>query len=349
EAVFRGPCDIDVFRDGELSVSVHAGHAIIASGGRFRQLPGLGPDGERIVTSREALALKELPASMIVLGGGAIGVEMAWFFSRAGSTVTLVEMMPRLLPLEDEEVSAVLKRSFEKAGITVVTGAKLDNLEKDSEGVSAILRAGEGEAQEIRADILLVAVGVTGNTEGLGLELAGVETSRGFIVTDRECRTSSPNIFAIGDVRGGMLLAHKASAEAGIAVKALSGCTADPLDENLIPRCVYAEPSVSGIGLTEKEAVDKGFSVKVGRSMFAASGKANAYGSLDGLAKLVFNAADGRMLGAHVVGHGSVELIGELTLAMNIGATASQLASMVHAHPTLTETLKDAAENALGH
>jgi dihydrolipoamide dehydrogenase len=349
EAVFRTPRDIDVFRDGELSLSVHAGKAIIASGGHFRRIPGLEPDGVRIVTSREALALKDVPASMIILGGGAIGVEMAWFYSRAGSAVTLVEMMPRLLPLEDEEISAALKRSFEKAGITVVTGAKLDNVRSDDGGVRAMLHPGDGESREISAELLLVAVGVTGNTEGLGLENAGVESSRGFIVTDGSCMTSAPGIYAIGDVRGGMLLAHKASAEAGIAVKAMLGGAPDPLDENMIPRCVYAEPSVSSIGLSEKEAEAQGFSVTTGRSMFAASGKANAYGSLDGLAKLVFNADGGRLLGAHVVGHGSVELIGELALAMSLGVTAAQLASVVHAHPTLGETVREAAEDALGH
>ncbi len=349
EAVFRGPSDIDVIRDGVTSASVRTAQAIIASGGRSRRLPGLEPDGERIITSKEALALKEVPASMIVLGGGAIGVEMAWFYAKAGTAVTLVEMMPRLLPLEDEEISLALQRSFSKTGITVVTGAKLENVVKNPDGVSATLHSDGDDPREIGAELLLVAVGVSGNTEGFGLEEAGVETSRGFIVTDAECRTTAANIFAIGDVRGGMLLAHKASAEAAIAVKAACGGTPEPLDETMIPRCVYAEPSVSSIGLGEKEAEAKGYTVRAGRSLFAASGKANAYGSLDGLVKLVFNDADGRLLGAHAVGHGSVELIGELGLAMKLGVTAEQLSSTVHAHPTLSETVREAAENALGH
>ncbi|NTU96581.1 MAG: dihydrolipoyl dehydrogenase [Chlorobiaceae bacterium] len=349
EAVFRSPREVAVIRDGELAVSVHAEQTIIAAGGRLRELPGLEPDGERVITSKEALALKAVPSSMIILGGGAVGVEMAWFYAKAGSAVTLVEMMPRLLPLEDEEISLVLQRSFEKAGIRVLTGAKLGNVSRKVDGVSADVVAEGHEPQTVTAELLLVAVGVTGNTERLGLDLAGVEISRGFIVTDGFCRTSADNIFAIGDVRGGMLLAHKASAEAAIAVKALCGSTPEPLDEALIPRCVYAEPSVSSIGFTEKEAGEKGFSVMAGRSMFAASGKANAYGSLEGLVKLVFNSGDGRLLGAHVVGHGSVELIGELTLAMTLGVTAMQLSSTVHAHPTLSETIREAAENALGH
>ncbi len=349
EALFVSPHDLDVLRDGECVAAVQAKHVIIAAGGRLRQLPGLEPDGERIITSKEALALKSVPASMIVLGGGAIGVEMAWFYSKAGSAVTLVEMMPRLLPLEDEEISAALKRSFEKAGISVVTGAKLGNVTKGPDGINAALAVEGSEPQSVSADCLLVAVGVTGNCDGLGLEQAGVETSRGFIVTDGACRTSAPHIFAIGDVRGGMLLAHKASAEAVVAVDTITGKNPAPVDETKIPRCVYAEPSVASIGLSEKQALDQGYSVRVGRSMFASSGKANAYGSLDGFVKLVFNAADDRLLGAHLVGHGAVELIGELALARSLEVTSRQLASVIHAHPTLSETVREAAENAMEH
>ena len=347
EAIFTGAHTMDIFREGVHFESLHANHIILASGARSRQLPGLEPDGKRIITSREALALKVVPASMIVLGGGAIGVEMAWFYAMAGSAVTLVEMMPRLLPLEDEEISEALKRSFQKAGIKVVTGAKLEGVTVSEDKVSGFLAVDGEEHQPLSAELLLVAVGVTGNCDGVGLEKAGVETSRGFIVTDAACRTSINHIFAIGDVRGGMLLAHKASAEAAIAVDTLVGKTPHLLDESMIPRCVYAEPSVASVGLSEKEAGERGYRVVVGRSPFAASGKANAYGNLEGLVKLVFNAADGRLLGGHVLGHGAVELIGELTLARRLEVTAELLASTVHAHPTLSETIKEAAENAL--
>ncbi len=347
EACFSGAHRLDIFREGVCAETLHANHIIVASGARSRQLPGLEPDGKHIITSREALALKSVPVSMIVLGGGAIGVEMAWFYAMAGSAVTIVEMMPRLLPLEDEEISEVLKRSFQKAGITVFTGAKLDGVMVSGEQVSGLL-AVEGEGpQSVVADYLLVAVGVTGNCDGLGLEHAGVKSARGFVVTDSACRTSVNHIFAIGDVCGGMLLAHKASAEAAIAVDSIAGKEPRPIDESMIPRCVYADPSVASIGWSEREAELQGYTVKVGRSMFAASGKANACGNLEGLVKLVFNAADDRLLGAHIVGHGAVELIGELTLARRLEVTAELLAGTVHAHPTLSETIREAAENAL--
>ena len=377
EAVFSSPHDLDIFRDGVRVDGVKARHIIIASGAHARTLPGLEPDGTRIITSREALALKSVPASMIVVGGGAIGIEMAWFYTMAGTRVTLVELLTRLLPLEDEEISEALKRSLQKAGITVATGAKLENVTVEGDRVTAhlclepnvsplptadcplstansalstqhsALPQPPADCPLLTADYLLVAVGVSANSSGLGLEHVGVKTSRGFIVTDSACRTSVTNIFAIGDVRGGMLLAHKASAEAVIAVQTIAGAPSHPLNDSMIPRCVYAEPSVASIGLSEKQAEEGGYTVKVGRSMFAASGKANAYGNLEGLVKLVFNAADGRLLGAHVVGHGAVELIGELTLARRLAVTAELLAGTIHAHPTLSETIKEAAENAL--
>ncbi len=390
EAVFSTPHDLDIFRDGERVDGVSARHIIIASGAHSRSLPGLEPDGNRIITSREALVLKSVPASMIVVGGGAIGVEMAWFYAMAGSAVTLVELMPRLLPLEDEEIAEALKRSLQKAGITVATGAKLERVTVEGDKVTAHLNDNplptvlpqppalstqhselstqhselstqhselstqhselstqHSELPLLTADYLLVAVGVSANSNGLGLENTGVETSRGFIVTDSACRTSVGHIFAIGDVRGGMMLAHKASAEAAIAVQTIAGIPSHSLDDSMIPRCVYAEPSVASIGLSEKEAEERGYKVNVGRSMFAASGKANAFGNLEGLVKLVFSAADGRLLGAHVVGHGAVELIGELTLARRLSVTAEILAGTIHAHPTLSESIKEAAENAL--
>ncbi len=347
EALFSGAHRLDIFREGMSVETLQADYIIVASGARSRQLPGLEPDGKYILTSREALALKRVPHSMIVLGGGAIGVELAWFYAMAGSAVTLVEMMPRLLPLEDEEVSEVLKRSFQKAGIAVFTGAKLEGVTVSGDQVNGLLVVEGAEPLPVTADCLLVAVGVTGNCDTLGLEQAGVESARGFVVTDSSCRTSVNHIFAIGDVRGGMLLAHKASAEAALAVDTIAGKEPWPIDESMIPRCVYADPSVASVGLSEREAEAQGYTLKIGRSMFAASGKANACGNLEGLVKLVFNAADNRLLGAHIVGHGAVELIGEIALARRIEVTAELLANTVHAHPTLSETIREAAENAL--
>ena len=348
EGRLTAPHEITVSRDGSETGSFSAANIIIATGGRFRVLPGLAPDGRCIITSREALALKTPPRSMLVLGGGAIGMEMAWFYRKAGTDVTVVEMMPRILPLEDAEISDVLSRSFAKAGISVYSSSKLEQVACSGDGISAVIIRENEAPLQVSADCLLVAVGVTGNAEGLGLEAVGVELSKGFIVTDASCRTAAGHIFAIGDVRGGMLLAHKASAEAGVAVAAIAGKPVIQVDETKIPRCVYTEPAVASVGLTEEQAVAAGHAVITGRSMFAASGKANAYGHLEGLVKLVFNASNHRLLGAHIAGHGAVELVGEIGLARYLEATAEDMAHLVHAHPTLSETIREAAENALG-
>ncbi len=348
EARLSGEHGISVVRQDASASAFSARHIIIATGGRFRELPGLKPDGRRIITSREALALKEAPRSMLVLGGGAIGVEMAWFFAKAGTKVTIVEMMPRILPLEEIEISEALFRSFEKAGIEILTGARLEEVACGDEGVQGVITREGEEPRPAQADCLLVAVGVAGNAEGLGLEEAGVEISRGFILTDDQCRTAVPHIYAVGDVRGGMLLAHKASAEAAIAVAAITGKPLAALDETKIPRCVYAEPAVASVGFTEAQAEAAGYRVVTGRSMFAASGKANAYGHLEGMVKLVFDAGNHRLLGAHILGRGAVELVGEIGLARHLEATAEDMAHAVHAHPTLSETIREAAEHALG-
>ncbi|TNJ40402.1 dihydrolipoyl dehydrogenase [Chlorobaculum thiosulfatiphilum] len=347
EAVLTGGAGVTVTAQDGSARLLEARNIIVATGSKQRVIPGLEPDGKKIITSREALILKEVPASMIVVGGGAIGVEMAWFYAKAGAQVTIVELMPRILPAEEAEVSEALKRSFEKAGIAVHCGAKLDRVAVSESGVSAELIVEGAEPQKLEATLLLVAVGVSGAIDELGLEAAGVETERGFIRTDELCHTSAPGIYAIGDVRGGMLLAHKASAEAAIAVEAIVGKSPEPLSEPLIPRCVYAQPSVASVGLTEEAAIKAGYQVLVGRSQFAASGKANAFGQLEGFVKLVFDATNGKMLGGHLIGHDAVELIGELGLACRLGVTAEGLASTIHAHPTLSETVKEAAFAAL--
>ncbi|ABL65653.1 dihydrolipoamide dehydrogenase [Chlorobium phaeobacteroides DSM 266] len=347
EARFTSPHDLDIVRDGIGVDHIRARSVIIATGSIPREISGLEPDGNRILGSRDALALKTLPSSMIVVGGGAIGIEMAWFYAKAGTVVTLVEMMPRILPLEDAEIALALRRSLEKAGILIYTGAKLERLSSDERGVNCRITVAEEDPIAVHAECLLVAVGVTGNTCELGLSNAGVECSGGYIVTDGECRTSADHVYAIGDVRGGMLLAHKASAEAAIAVASISGKTSEPLDDTKIPRCVYVEPSLASVGLSEEQAVASGFSVRIGRAMFAASGKANAYGNLEGMVKLIFSCKTDRLLGAHVLGHGAVELIGELCLARQLELTARVLAGTVHAHPTLSETIREAAENSL--
>lgn len=347
EAVLAGGTTIAITANDGTQSALEARNIILATGSRPRAFPGLEPDGNRVITSREALIMKEVPASLVVVGGGAIGVELAWFYAKAGSKVTIVELMPRLLPQEDTEISEVLKRSFEKGGITVRCASKIASVQRGESGITADLVSEGGETVQLEADYMLVAIGVTGAIDNLGLEAAGVSTDRGFIATDALCRTNVDGIYAIGDARGGMLLAHKASAEASIAVETIAGLNPEPIEEALIPRCVYAQPSVASVGLTEEAAVSRGHEVRVGKSLFAASGKANAFGQLEGLVKLVFDASNGRMLGGHLVGHDAVELIGEIGLACRLGLTASELVKTIHAHPTLSESVREAAFHAM--
>lgn len=347
EASFADAHTLEISRDGKVEETVTAEYIIIATGARARELPGLEFDGKAIISSKEALAMQAVPGKILVIGGGAIGVEMAWYYNAAGSDVTLIELMPRILPLEDAEVGDGLKRSLIKAGIAIINEAVVKKAETMDGGVRAVVGMPDGSERVMGGDCMLVAVGVVPNTEGLALEKAGAATEKGFVATDELCRTNVGNIFAIGDVRGGMQLAHKASAEAGVAVKAILGQDPEQVDETRIPRCVYVEPSVACVGYTEKQAEESGFEVRAGRASFAASGKANAYGHRDGFVKLVFDAGTGVLLGGHVLGHGAVELIGELSLARGLGVTVGQLAQTVHAHPTLSESIKEAAEEAL--
>ncbi len=347
-ASFIDPHTLLVSREGSPPETVSAEHIVIATGGTARELPGLEFDGRTVISSREALAIKDVPGRMLIIGGGAIGVEMAWYFSAAGSVVTLVELMPHILPLEDTEIGEGLKRSLVKGGIEIHNGAAVRSIEKNGDGILAAVELHDGTMQTVEADCVLVAAGVRPFTDGLALKNAGVETEKGFITTDGSCRTTRENIYAIGDVAGGMMLAHKASAEARVAVNAMTGRSFEPLDETRVPRCVYVEPSVASVGYTERQAVEKGLAVRVGRASFATSGKASAYGNREGFVKLVFDEASGELLGGHVLGHDAVELIGELSLARNLGATARQIAGTIHAHPTLSESIQEAARNALG-
>ena len=347
EASFADAHTLEISRDGKVEETVTAEYVIIATGARARELPGLEFDGKAIISSKEALAMQAAPGKILVIGGGAIGVEMAWYYNAAGSDVTLIELMPRILPLEDAEVGDGLKRSLVKAGIAIINEAVVKKAETMDGGVRAVVGMPDGSERVMGGDCMLVAVGVVPNTEGLALEKAGAATEKGFVATDELCRTNVGNIFAIGDVRGGMQLAHKASAEAGVAVKAILGQDPEQVDETRIPRCVYVEPSVACVGYTEKQAEESGFEVRAGRASFAASGKANAYGHRDGFVKLVFDAGTSVLLGGHVLGHGAVELIGELSLARGLGVTVGQLAQTVHAHPTLSESIREAAAEAL--
>ncbi|ANT64539.1 dihydrolipoyl dehydrogenase [Prosthecochloris sp. CIB 2401] len=346
-ATFTSPNSLQVTSDNSEPRTLTALHTIIATGSRPRHIPVMPPDGQRIITSREALVLKEAPGTMVVAGGGAIGLEMAWYYNALGTHVTIVEMMERILPLEDADISRALEASLRKAGIDLCTGAAISSAEINDESVSVSVNMHDGTPLQLEGDILLVAAGVTPNSEGLNLEELGIGLDRGFITTDGHCRTGVPGIYAIGDVRGGMLLAHKASAEARIAVETILGKVTSPVDSTKIPRCVYAEPAVACVGMTEEEAASNGRDLTIGRSLFSASGKASAYGVREGFVKLVFDRTSQVLLGAHLIGHGAVELIGELSLARHLEVTASQIASVIHAHPTLSETVREAAEDAL--
>jgi len=352
-ALKRGECSfadahrLEIKREGKVEETISAEQCIIATGGKARALPGMEFDGKTIISSREALAMQAVPGKMLIIGGGAIGVEMAWYYNAAGSDVTLVELMPGILPLEDADIGDGLKRSLVKAGIEIINEAVVKRAEAADGGIRAVVGMPDGSERVMDADCMLVGVGVAPETEGLALEKAGVATEKGFVVTDERCRTNVPNIFAIGDVRGGMMLAHKASAEAAVAVKGVTGRKCEPVDDTRMPRCVYVEPSVACVGYTERQAEEAGFDIRVGKALFASSGKANAYGHRDGFVKLVFEAGSGVLLGGHVLGYGAVELIGELSLARSLGVTAEQIAETIHAHPTLSESIKEAAEDAL--
>jgi len=346
-ASFADAHRLEIKCEGNAEETITAEHVIIATGGKARELPGMAFDGKTIISSREALAMQAAPGQMLIIGGGAIGVEMAWYYNAAGSDVTLVELMPGILPLEDAEIGDGLKRSLVKAGIDIINEVAVKKAETTDGGVRAVVGMPDGGERIMEVDCMLVAVGVAPHTEGLALEKAGVETEKGFVTTDEMCRTNVPNIFAIGDVRGGMMLAHKASAESVVAVKAITERKCAPVDETGMPRCVYVEPSVACVGYTERQAEEAGLDIRVGKALFASSGKANAYGHRDGFVKLVFEAGSGVLLGGHVLGYGAVELIGELSLARSLRVTAAQIAETIHAHPTLSESIKEAAEDAL--
>ena len=327
--------------------TITAGNVIVATGARWRDLPGLSADGEVVITSREALELREVPRRAVIVGGGATGSEFAYLWNTYGAEVTLVELLPRLVPLEDEDVSKALEQSFKKQGITAKTGSKVTGLET-VEGGAKVTISGEDGASEIECDKVLVAAGVQGNIEDIGLETLGAATERGFIVVDDEMRTNIPGVYAIGDVTGKMLLAHVASAQGVAAAETISGRTPPKLDYELMPRATYCHPQVASFGLTEAQAKERGLAVKTGTFPYAASGKALALDETEGMVKLVIDAEIGDILGAHMIGAEATELLGELSLARLLEGTNTELGWLVHPHPTISEMVKEAALDADG-
>ncbi|MBR3801019.1 MAG: dihydrolipoyl dehydrogenase, partial [Rikenellaceae bacterium] len=326
-----------------------ADHIILATGARPRQMPFIPVDGEKIITSREALVIKELPESIVVIGSGAIGSEFAFLFAQLGVKVTIVEYLPNLMPLEDEEVSKTMERAFRKMRATVYTGTTVKAARVNDEGRCEVDIEGKKGAETLVADMVLAAVGIKTNTENIGLEKVGIELERDKIKVDEHYQTAVEGIYAIGDLIPTPALAHVASAEAIHCVDVICGRSPQPIDYSTIPSCVYTSPEVASVGLTEKQAAEKGIELKVGRFQFTASGKAAAAGERDGFVKLLFDAATDKLIGAHFVGMNVTEMIAEPTVAKALGATAEVMAHTIHPHPTMNEAVMEAAEAALGH
>jgi len=332
--------EIAVEPQGEV---VEAEHVIVATGAGSRSLPGVEIDGRTVITSREALELRETPASVVVVGGGAVGVEFAYFYRAYGAEVTVVELLGHLLPAEDEEISRQLERAFKQQRITFRTGAKVNEVRSAGEGATVSISSERGGDEELQATKVLIGVGVAANTDGLGLEEAGVEVKRGFIKIDDGMRTTARNVFAIGDVTGKLPLAHVASAQGVAAVERIAGREPPLLDYEKMPRCTYCQPQVASLGLTEAQARERGIEVKVGKFPYRGNGKALAIGRTDGLVKLVADAATGELLGYHLVGQDATELLAEASLGSVLETTHRELGWAVHAHPTLSEVVKEAA------
>ncbi len=325
----------------------NAKHIILATGARSRELPNLRQDGKRIIGYREAMTLPSLPESMVVVGSGAIGSEFAGFYRTMGTEVTLVEFMPRILPIEDEEVSRTMERSFKKAKMKVMVNSTVEKVDTTGEKCIVTIKTPKGDVT-VEADIVLSAVGITPNIEGIGLEEAGVKTEKGRVVVDEFYRTSVSGVYAIGDIIPGPALAHVASAEAIVCVEKIAGKTPDPVDYCNIPGCTYTTPEVASCGMTEEAAKAAGIETKTGKFMFMASGKASAAGAREGFVKLVFNAADDRLIGGHLIGMNVTEMISSLVVAHKMGATAHDLKNSIHPHPTMSEGIMEAAAAALG-
>jgi dihydrolipoamide dehydrogenase len=322
-------------------------HVVLAVGGRARELPALPIDGRHVLGFREAMTLERLPASMAIVGAGAIGVEFAWFYATLGTRVTLVEARERILPQEDAEVSKALERSFAQRGIEVITSAQVDGVTAN-DGEPALRVRVDGAERQIACSVVLSAAGVRANLDDLGLEATGIATDAGKVVVDRWYRCSVDGYYAIGDCVAGPALAHVASAEAIVCIDRIAGVETEPVDYGNIPACTYTRPEVASVGLTEESARAAGHDVKVGRFPFSASGKARAAGHAEGFVKLVFDARHGLLLGAHMVGDHVTELIAEIVTARKLETTAEELARAIHPHPTMSEAVMEAAAAAFG-
>ena len=330
--------------DGTETV-YEANHIIIATGARARELPSLPQDGKKVIGYREAMTLPKQPKKLIVVGSGAIGVEFAYFYNAMGTNVTLVEYMPRIIPVEDEEISKQMERSFTKSGIKVMTTAEVTKVDSSGKGVKATVKTDKGE-EVLSADIVLSAVGIKTNIENIGLEDLGIATDRDKIIVNDFYQTNLPGYYAIGDVTSGQALAHVASAEGILCVEKIAGQHVEPIDYNNVPGCTYCFPEVASVGYTEEQAKEKGFEIKVGKFPFTASGKAQTGGHTDGFVKVIFDAKYGEWLGCHMIGAGVTDMIAEAVVGRKLETTAHEILKAVHPHPTMSEAVMEAVAAA---
>ena len=332
--------------DGKVT-EYTADHIIIATGARSRELPNLPQDGKKVIGYRQAMTLPEQPKKMIVVGSGAIGVEFAHFYNAMGTEVTIVEFMPNVVPVEDEDISKQFERSLKKAGINVMTNSSVERIDTSGNGVKAFVKTAKGE-EVLEADILLSAVGIKTNIENIGLEETGIATDRDKILVNAYYQTNVPGYYAIGDVTPGQALAHVASAEGILCVEKIAGLHVEALDYGNIPGCTYATPEIASVGMTEKQAKEKGYEIKVGKFPFSASGKAKAAGTPDGFVKVIFDAKYGEWLGCHMIGAGVTDMIAEAVVARKLETTGHEILKAVHPHPTMSEAVMEAVAEAYG-
>lgn len=324
-----------------------ADHIIIATGARSRELPSLPQDGKKVIGYREAMTLASQPKSMIVVGSGAIGVEFAYFYNSLGTEVTIVEFLPNVVPVEDEDVSKQLERSFKKSGIKIMTSSEVTSVDTSGKGVKATVKSAKGE-EILEADIILSAVGIKSNIENIGLEDVGIAVDKDKILVNNYYQTNIPGYYAIGDVTPGQALAHVASAEGILCVEKIAGQHVEALDYGNIPGCTYCSPEIASVGMTEKQAKEKGIEIKVGKFPFSASGKASASGAKDGFVKVIFDAKYGEWLGCHMIGAGVTDMIAEAVLGRKLETTGHEVLKTVHPHPTMSEAVMEAVADAYG-
>lgn len=340
-----GKNGVEVTDNSGKKTTYTAKHIIIATGARSRELPNLPQDGEKIIGYRKALTLDKQPESMVVVGSGAIGSEFAYFYQSIGTQVTLVEFMPTLVPNEDIDVAKQLARSFKKMKMKVLVDSSVESVDTSGEKCKVTIKTKKGE-QVVEADVVLSAVGISPNTEGIGLEELGIETEKGHVKVDEFYKTNVEGVYAIGDIVAGPALAHVASAEGIVCIEKIAGLTPDPIDYGNIPGCTYTNPEVSSVGLTEAKAKEAGHEIKVGKFPYSASGKASAAGQKDGFVKLIFDAKYGELLGAHMIGGNVTEMIAEMVVARKLEITGHELLKTIHPHPTMSEAIMEAAAAA---